>query len=67
MLQYTNSQIKELIKEHIHDKKDRQILYYRFVDNDTLEGIAAKVGLDTKTVWRRLHKQEKELFKHVPG
>lgn len=67
MLQYTNSQIKEYIKEYIHDKIDRQILYYRFVDNDSLDEIASKVGLDRTTVWRRIHKQEKELFSHFPG
>lgn len=67
MQEYTNSQIKELIKEYIHDKTDRKILYLRFVDNDTIGEIAGKVGLDTKTVWRRIHKNEKELFSHLPG
>ena len=33
-MQYTNSQITKLIKEYIHDKTDRKILYLRFVDND---------------------------------
>ena len=65
-MQYTNSQIKELIKEYIHDKTDRKILYLRFVDNDTLEEIAGKVRLDKKTVWTRIRKQEKELFSHIP-
>lgn len=67
MQEYTNSQIKELIKEYIHDKTDRKILYLRFVDNDTIGEIAGKVRLDTKTVWRRIHKNEKELFSHLPG
>lgn len=66
-MNYTNSQIKELIKEYIHDKTDRKILYLRFVDNDTIGEIAEKVSLDTKTVWRRIHKNEKELFSHLPG
>ena len=64
---YTNSQIAELIKEYIHDKTDRRILYLRFVDNDTIDEIAAKVGLDRKTVWRHIRDQEKELFSHLPG
>jgi DNA-directed RNA polymerase specialized sigma24 family protein len=64
---YTNSQIAELIKEYIHDKTDRKILYLRFVDNDTIDEIAAKVGLDRKTVWRHIRDQEKELFSHLPG
>lgn len=64
---YTNSQIKSLIMEHIHDKTDRKILYLRLVDGDTIGEIAGKVGLDDKTVWRRLHKGERELFSHLPG
>ena len=64
---YTNSQIAELIKEYIHDKTDRRILYLRFVDNDTIDEIAAKVGLDRKTVWRHIRDQDKELFSHLPG
>ena len=64
---YTNSQITELIKEYIHDKPDRKILYLRFVDNDTLDEIAAKVGLDKTTVWRKIRKNEKELFSHIPS
>lgn len=66
-MQYTNSQISELIKEYIHDKTDRRILYYRFVDNDTIDEIAAKVNLDRKTVWRHIRDNEKELFSHIPG
>lgn len=53
--------------EHIHDKTDRKMLYLRLVDGDTICEIASKVGLDDKTVWRRLQKGEKEVFKHLPG
>ena len=64
---YTNSQIAELIKEYIHDKTDRKILYLRFVDGDSLDEIAAKVGLEKTTVWRHIRANEKELFSHVPS
>ena len=62
---YGNSQIKSLIMEYIHDKTDRKMLFYRLVDGDTISEIASKVGLDDKTVWRRLHKGEKILFSHI--
>ena len=52
--------------EYIHDKTDRKMLYWRLVDGDTLGEIASKVKLDEKTVWRRLRKNEKELFSHLP-
>ena len=65
--EYTNAQIKTIIMDHIHDKTDRRMLYLRLVDNDTIGEIAGKVKLDDKTVWRRLRKGEKEVFRHLPG
>ena len=65
--EYGNAQIKALIMEYIHDKTDRKMLYLRLVDGDTIGEIAEAVGLDDKTVWRRLHKGERELFSHLPG
>ena len=65
--EYGNEQITALIKEFIHDKTDRKMLYLRLVDGDTIGEIAGKVGLDDKTVWRRLRKGERELFRHLPG
>jgi DNA-directed RNA polymerase specialized sigma24 family protein len=65
--EYTNAQIKALIMDVIHDKTDRKMLYLRLVDGDTIGEIASKVGMDDKTVWRRLHKGERELFRHLPG
>lgn len=62
---YGNQQIKDLIMEIIHDKVDRRMLYLRLVDGDTIEEIAGKVELDSKTVWRRLRAGEKELFSHI--
>ena len=53
--------------EYIHDKTDRKMLYLRLADGDTIGEIASKVGLDDKTVWRRLHKGERVLFSHLPG
>ena len=64
---YGNQQVKALITEYIHDKTDRKMLFLRLVDGDTIAEIAAKVGLDDKTVWRRLRKGEKNVFSHLPG
>ena len=65
--EYTNQQVKALIMEHIHDKTDRRMLCMRLVDGDTIAEIAEAVGLDDKTVWRRLHNGEKIIFSHIPG
>ena len=65
--EYVNQQVKEWIMDRIHDKTDRKMLYLRLVDGDTIGEIAEKVGLDDKTVWRRLRKGEKVIFKDFPG
>ena len=64
---YGNNEITVLIKEYIHDKTDRKMLYWKLVDGDTIGEIASKTGLDYKTVWRRTIKGERELFSHIPG
>jgi len=63
--EYGNAEIKALIMDVIHNKTDRQMLYLRLVDGNTIGEIAAKVDLDDKTVWRRLQKGEKILFSHL--
>lgn len=63
---YGNQQITEIIKEYIHDKVDRKILYLRFVDGLSLSKIGMIVGMDKTTVWDHIQKQEKILFAHIP-
>ena len=68
---YTTDQIVELIKQHVHNKVDRKMLYWRLVDGDTFEEIFNKVEekdiRTVKTVRVRIHKQEAILFSHLPG
>lgn len=69
---YSTDQIVELIKQYIHNKLDRQMLYWRLVDGETFEEILGKVfNMDkirtVKTVRNRIHKGEEILFRHLPG
>ena len=69
---YTTDVIVELIKQHIHNKLDRKMLYWRLVDGETFEEILGKVyNMDkirtVKTVTTRIHKGEEILFRHIPG
>lgn len=71
-MEYTNSQIKELIAEHIHDEVDRKMLCWRLIDGYTFERILDLVfdadNIRTvKTVRNRIHKGEEILFRHIPG
>ena len=66
-MEYTNSQIRDLIAEHIHNSVDRKMVYKRLVDGMTFEKISMEFQLDVKTVRKRIHKCENELFRHIPG
>ena len=65
-MEYTNSQIRELIAEYIHDKADRIMLELRLIDGMSFEAIGFEVGMTTKTVRLRIHRGEAILFRHIP-
>ena len=64
-MEYTNSQIKALIDEHIHSERDRKILYRRLVDGITFEPLAEEFELSTRYVKTIVYKAEKVLFRHL--
>ena len=66
-MEYTNSQIRDLIAEYCHNADDRKMLQLRLIDGMTFEQIGFEMGITTKTVRVRIHKQEQILFKHLPG
>lgn len=69
---YETDQVVELIKQWVHNKLDRKMLYWRLIDGDTFEEILGKVFNEekirtVKTVRNRVHAAEKIVFKHYPG
>ena len=70
---YSNDQIEELIRQHIHNKIDRRLLALRLVDGETFESIAGimlaedNISMDVKTIRKHIHKGEEILFSHLPG
>ena len=66
-MEYTNSQIRDLIREHIHSDRDRKMLFRRLVDGITFERLAEEFGLSVKQTRTIIHKGETELFRHLPG
>ena len=62
---YGNKQITEIIREYVHDKDDRRILYLYFVDGISIRNIASTMSLDPKTVWSHIQKQERVIFSHI--
>ena len=66
-MEYTNSQIRELISEHIHSERDRRILERRLIDGITFERLAEEFDMSPKQMRNIVHRQETVLFAHVPG
>ena len=65
MIEYTNSQIRDIIDEHIHSQRDRELLKSRYIDGLTYEKLAEKYDLSVKQVRNIILKSEVALFKHL--
>ena len=65
-MEYTNSQIRELIAEHIHSERDRSILVKRLVDGLTYERIAEIMEMSPRQIKNIIYKNEQILFRKLP-
>ena len=61
-MEYTNSQVREAIAEHIHTERDRRILERRLVDGITIEKLAEEFVLSPRQIKNILYKNEAVLF-----
>lgn len=61
-MEYTNSQIRDLIREHIHSERDRKILYRRLVDGVCFEPLAEEFDLSVSQTKRIIRKNTEILF-----
>jgi len=64
---YTNTEIKRIICEKIHSKRDRNILYMKLVDGRTFLEVAEQMNMPVSTVTDAYYKQLKILFSDFPG
>ena len=65
-MEYTNSQIREIIAEHIHNERDRRILERRLIDGITIEKLAEEFELSVSQMKRIIKKESWAVFRHVP-
>lgn len=56
---YTNSQIRELIDEHIHSERDRDILKARYIDGKRFAELAEMFDLSDRQVQNIVYKADK--------
>lgn len=66
-MEYTNSQIREIIGEYIHSERDRRIMERRLVDGITFEKLAEEFDLSVRAMKTIVYRCQVEIFKHVPG
>ena len=65
MIEYTNTQIADLIDEYIHSQRDRDLLKDRLINGYTYEKLAEKYELSVAQVKRIVYKEQSRLFKHM--
>lgn len=65
MADYTNSQIKMLIEEHIHSERNREILKRRLCDGICYEPLAEEFKMSVRQVKSIVYKSQEVLFKYL--
>ena len=65
MIEYTNSQMIQLIDEHIHNSRNRAILRLRYIDGMTYEKIAEAMDLSTQQVKNIVYKSQEKLLRYL--
>lgn len=63
--EYTNTQITELINEHIHNERDRKILIRRLCDGCCYEPLAEEFGLSVQRVKNIVYRSQDKLFAKI--
>lgn len=65
-MEYSNSQIREIIAEYVHNERDRAILCRRLIDGVTFERLAEEFDLSVPQIKRVVQKCSAAVFRHVP-
>ena len=64
-MEYTNSQVGDLIDEHIHSERDRRIMRRRMIDGIRLETLAEEFELSTVQVGRIVRREQTRILKMI--
>lgn len=64
-MEYSNSQIREIIAEYIHSERDRAILSRRLIDGVTFERLAEEFDMSIRQTKNIVYKLQESLFKHL--
>lgn len=65
MVEYSNSEITNVINEYIHNERNRRLLLRRYVDGICYEPLAEEFGLSVRQVKNIIYHNEEIIFKHL--
>jgi hypothetical protein len=65
-MEYTNSQIRDIIAEYIHSERDRKIMERRLIDGITFDRLAEEFDLSVRRTKTIVYTCQVEIFRHVP-
>lgn len=65
-MEYTNTRIREIIGEYIHNERNRGILERRLIDGITFEKLAEEFELSVSQVKRIITMESEKVFRHIP-
>ena len=63
-MDYTNSRLREIVGEYVHDERARRVMLRKYQDNATLERIAEEEELSVSQVKRIIKKHYNTVFRH---
>ena len=66
-MEYTNSQIREIIAEYIHSERDRKIMERRLIDGITFDKLAEEFDLSVRRIKTIVYTCQVEIFRHIPA
>lgn len=64
-MEYSNSQIREIIAEWIHSERDRRIMERRLIDGVTFERLAEEFDMSVRQTKAIVYKAQEQLFRHL--
>ena len=64
-MEYSNSRVREIIGEYIHDEKHRRLMERRLIDNVTIERLAEEFDLRVSQTKRIIWKHSETVFRHL--
>lgn len=64
-MEYSNSQIREIIDEYIHSERDRKLMKRRMIDDITIEVLAEEFDLSCSQTKRIIWKNTEIVFRHL--